>query len=52
MGYPELSGDVAGPDPELGELNDPDPDVVGEGSAIDEHSSELIDLSILVQLGI
>jgi len=38
---PELPRDVARPDPELGQLDDPDPDVVGQGPAVDEDSAEL-----------
>ena len=48
----ELPGDVAGPDPELGQLNDPDSNVVGQRPTVHEHPAQLVDLAILVQLGI
>lgn len=52
VGHPELPGDVAGSDAQLGQLDDPDPDVVGQGPAVDKHPSQLVDLSILIQLRI
>ena len=52
MADPKLSGDVTGPDSQLGQLYDPDPDVVGKGTTVDKHPAQLVDLAILVQLGI
>ena len=46
----QLAGDVAGPNPQLGQLDDPDPDVVGQRPTVDKHPSKLVDLAILVQL--
>ena len=48
----ELPRDVAGPDSELGQLNDPDPNVVGQRPAVHEHPAQLVNLAILVQLRI
>lgn len=42
MGDPQLPGDHAGPDPVMGHLHDFMTDVVGQRSAVDEHSSELV----------
>ena len=50
MRHPELPRDVAGPDAELRQLDDPDPDVVGQRAAVDEHASQLVDLAVLVHL--
>ena len=44
---PELPRDVAGPDAQLGQLDDPDPDVVGQGPPVDKDPSKLVDLPIL-----
>ena len=52
MRNPELSGDVAGSYSELSQLNDPDSNVIGQRPTIDEHSAQLINLAILVQLRI
>ena len=46
----QLAGDVAGPNPQLGQLDDPDPDVVGQRPTVDKHPSKLVDLAILVKL--
>lgn len=50
MGDPELAGDDARPDPVVGHLHDLVADVVGQGSAVDEDSSKLVD-SALTQRG-
>ncbi len=46
----QLAADVAGPDAQLGQLDDAHPDVVGQGAPIDENPSELVDLSILIYM--
>lgn len=42
MRDPELAGDITRPDPLVGQFHDPLPDHVGQGTAIDEHPSQLI----------
>ena len=49
---PELSADVAGSDPELSQLHDPQSDVVGERTAVDEDSAQLVDLAVRVDVGL
>ena len=43
---PELPGDDAGPDPGGRHLDDLEPDVVWERSAIDEHAPQLVDATL------
>lgn len=50
VGDAELSGNDARPDPVVGHLHDLVADVVGQRSAVDEDSSELVD-SALTQRG-
>jgi len=49
---PELSGDVAGPDAQLGQLDDPDTYVVGQGTTVDKHPTELVNFTVLRHLSI
>ncbi len=49
---PELPGDVAGSDPQLGQLDDPHAHVIGQGAPVHEEAAELIHLAVLVQLGV
>ena len=46
MTDPELAGDDAGPDPGRRHLDDLEPDVIGEGPAIDEHTPQLVDATL------
>ena len=39
MADPELSGDVAGPDPLVGHVNDPLSHHVGQGPSVYEHAT-------------
>lgn len=43
---PQLSGDVAGPDALVGQLHDPLPHHVREGSAVHKHPAELIHTAV------
>ena len=47
---PELSADVAGSDPKLSQLHNPQPDVVGKRTAVDEDSAQLVDLAVRVNV--
>ena len=42
MADPELSGDVTGPDPIVGQLYYPLSDHVGQGTAVHENSAKLV----------
>ena len=46
---PELSADVAGSDAELGQLHNPQPDVVGQRPPVDEDSPELVHTSLTLE---
>ncbi len=50
MRDPELSGDVTGPDAELGELDDAYSNVVGQRPPVHEHPTKLVHLTILAEL--
>ena len=49
---PELSADVARSDPKLGQLHNPQPDMVGQRPAVDENSPQLVDLAVRVDVGL
>ena len=49
---PELSADVARSDTELGQLHNPQPDVVGQRPPVDKNSSQLVDLAVRVDVGL
>ena len=42
MGDPELPGDVAGPDPLVGQLHYPLPHHVRQGTTVHKHPSQLV----------
>ena len=46
MRDPELSWDVAGSDPVVGQLDDPLPDDVGKRSTVDEDAPQLIHTAV------
>ena len=46
MRHEELSGDVAWPHSHHGQLDDPPPDVIGKGTAIDEDAAQLVDAGL------
>ena len=47
---PQLAADVARPDPELGELHDPQSHVVRKRPAVDKHSAQLVDFPVRVDM--
>jgi len=47
----QLAGDDAGPDAVVGHLHDLVSDVVGQGSAVDEHPAELVDAPLAQRSG-
>ena len=49
---PELSADVAGPDPQLCQLHYPHSDVVGEGATIHKYSTKLVHFTIRIHMGL
>ena len=49
---PELSADVAGPDPQLCQLHYPHSDVVGEGATIHKYSTKLVHFAIRIHMGL
>lgn len=48
MGHAQLPGDVARPNPQLRQLHDAQPHGVGQRPSVHEHSSQLVDLAILL----
>ena len=49
---PELSADVAGSDTQLSQLHNPQPDMVGKRTPVDENSAQLVDLAVGVDVGL
>ena len=48
---PQLTADVARPDPELSQLHDPHPDVVRQRPTIDKDSAQLVNLAVSIHMG-
>ena len=46
-----MAADVARPDPELGELDDPHADVVRKRPTIDKDSAQLVNLAVSIHMG-
>ena len=47
---PKLSADVTGSDAKLSQFHNPQPDMVGQRTTIDKHTSKLVDLTIGVHM--
>ena len=50
MADPQLPADDTGPHPRRGHLDDPQPDLVGQGSPVDKDPAQLVDPALALEL--